>query len=75
MEKVMRFFLFKIFFKITWLLAPNKRRVNQMCDIYMDLLEMEERIKKENEALLYTRKFSNSEGMATIGRKNESRVL
>jgi len=49
MEKVMRFFLFKIFFKITWLLAPNKRRVNQMCDIYMDLLEMEERIKKERE--------------------------
>ena len=37
----MRLFLFKIFFRLTWWLAPDRARVSQMCDIYLKLLEME----------------------------------
>lgn len=37
----MRVFLFKIFFRLTWWIAPDRKSVNQMCDIYLDLLEKE----------------------------------
>ena len=38
----MRFFLFKILFRLTWWVAPNKKRVDQLFEIYSHLLEMEE---------------------------------
>jgi hypothetical protein len=38
----MRFFLFKIFFRLTWWVAPCKDRVDQMFRIYSELLKMEE---------------------------------
>tara|TARA_R110002020_G_scaffold72721_2_gene186955 strand:- start:907 stop:1131 length:225 start_codon:yes stop_codon:yes gene_type:complete len=38
---MMRLFLFKIFFRLTWWLAPDRARVGQMCDIYLKLLETE----------------------------------
>ena len=37
----MRFFLFKILFKLTWWVAPNKKRVDQLFKIYSHLLHME----------------------------------
>ena len=37
----MRIFLFKILFRLTWWVAPNKKMVDLMCDIYLELLEKE----------------------------------
>ena len=37
----MRFFLFKLLFRLTWWVAPERKQVNQMFDIYLNLLEKE----------------------------------
>ena len=38
----MRLFLFNFFFKFTWWLAPHRRKVDQMFEIYLRLVEEEE---------------------------------
>ena len=45
----MRFFLFKILFRLTWWVAPDKKRVDQMCDIYLHLLEQEDELNQKFE--------------------------
>ena len=50
----MRTFLFKILFKLTWWIAPNKRRVNALFTIYTEMVEREdeaERCRKRQEFL------------------------
>tara|TARA_Y100001973_G_C5198716_1_gene336109 strand:+ start:1794 stop:2111 length:318 start_codon:yes stop_codon:yes gene_type:complete len=41
----MRLLLFKILFRLTWWAAPNKQKVDQMCEIYLQIVE-DERQKK-----------------------------
>ena len=41
----MRLFLFKLLFRFTWWVAPDRKRVDQMCDIYLALLDEEDRLK------------------------------
>tara|TARA_Y100001963_G_C6728680_1_gene422746 strand:- start:143 stop:460 length:318 start_codon:yes stop_codon:yes gene_type:complete len=38
----MRLFLFKILFRFTWWIAPNKPRVNKIFEIYLDYVKAEE---------------------------------
>lgn len=38
----MRLFLFKLLFRLTWWMAPNRRRVNKVFQIYEDYLKAEE---------------------------------
>ena len=38
----MRVFLFKILFRITWWIAPNRDRVNKFFDMYIEELEKQE---------------------------------
>ena len=38
----MRLFLFKILFRLTWWIAPNKPRVNKIFDLYLEYIEAEE---------------------------------
>ena len=38
----MRMLLFKFFFRVTWWLAPCKKRVDQLFRMYTELLRMEE---------------------------------
>jgi hypothetical protein len=42
----MRMFLFMLSFRLTWWIAPNKKRVDQLFDMYLKLLDMEEQKKK-----------------------------
>jgi len=39
----MRLFLFKLLFKLTWWIAPNKPRVNKIFEIYSQYIEAEEK--------------------------------
>ena len=39
----MRLFLFKILFRLTWWIAPNRRRVNKIFQIYKEYIEAEEK--------------------------------
>ena len=39
-------FLFMLFFRITWWIAPDKKRVDQLFKIYTHLLKMEEGKKR-----------------------------
>ena len=39
----MRLFLFKILFKFTWWIAPDKDRVNRIFDLYLQEIEREEK--------------------------------
>ncbi len=39
----MRLFLFKILFRLTWWVAPNRRRVNKIFEIYTEHIEAEEK--------------------------------
>jgi len=47
LEEAMRMFLFMTFFRLTWWIAPDKKRVDQLFNIYLHLLEMENQ-KKQN---------------------------
>jgi hypothetical protein len=38
----MRLFLFKILFRLTWWIAPNRPRVNKIFDLYLDYIKEEE---------------------------------
>ena len=38
----MRFFLFKILFKLTWWVAPNKLRINKVFNLYLEYIKAEE---------------------------------
>ena len=42
----MRSFLFKLFFKFTWWLAPDKPRVNKIFELYLEYIKAEEDFKK-----------------------------
>ena len=42
----MRLFLFKLFFKFTWWLAPDKPRVNKIFELYLEYVKAEEDFKK-----------------------------
>ena len=39
----MRLFLFKILFRLTWWIAPNRPRVNKIFQIYEEYIEAEEK--------------------------------
>lgn len=39
----MRLFLFKLLFRLTWWVAPNKPRVNKIFEIYLEYVETEEK--------------------------------
>jgi len=41
----MRIFLFKILFRFTWWIAPDKPRVNKLFDLYLELIETEEQLE------------------------------
>lgn len=50
----MRIFLFKILFKLTWWIAPDRRRVNKLFEMYAEMVEQEEeaeRCRKRQEFL------------------------
>lgn len=38
----MRLFLFKIFFRFTWWLAPDRPRVNRLFDLYLEETKRED---------------------------------
>lgn len=42
----MRFFLFKILFKLTWWAAPNRELVDRLFRLYTELVKMEEQKKR-----------------------------
>jgi len=42
MFSTVRVFLFKILFRITWWVAPDKPRVNKIFDMYLEYVEAEE---------------------------------
>lgn len=42
----MRIFLFKMLFRLTWWVAPNKPRVNKIFDLYLEYIEIEEEYEK-----------------------------
>jgi len=42
----MRLFLFKLLFRLTWWIAPDRRRVNKIFEIYEEYIETEERYIK-----------------------------
>ena len=39
---MIRLFLFKILFKLTWWVAPNKSRVNKIFELYLECVKSEE---------------------------------
>ena len=39
---MIRLFLFKILFKLTWWVAPNKSRVNKIFELYLEYVKSEE---------------------------------
>tara|TARA_R100000008_G_scaffold79602_1_gene61407 strand:- start:199 stop:534 length:336 start_codon:yes stop_codon:yes gene_type:complete len=41
-EEIMRIFLFKILFRLTWWIAPNKPRVNKIFELYLEYIKLEE---------------------------------
>jgi len=57
----MRVFLFKILFRFTWWIAPDKLRVNKLFDLYLELVEAEEQLticeqrQKERDACIRPR--------------------
>ena len=57
----MRVFLFKILFKLTWWVAPNKNRVDKIFEIYLEYIEAEENyikcqeMQKEKDACIRPR--------------------
>ena len=42
----MRNFLFRVLFKLTWWVAPNKPRVNRIFSLYLEYIEAEENYVK-----------------------------
>jgi len=42
----MRLFLFKLFFKFTWWIAPNRPRVNKIFELYLEYIEAEEAFER-----------------------------
>ena len=40
----MRVFVFKLLFRFTWWVAPNKDRVNRIFDLYLEEIEREENV-------------------------------
>ena len=42
----MRLFLFKILFRFTWWIAPDRDRVNRIFDLYLQEIEREEKVKE-----------------------------
>ena len=41
---MIRLFLFKLLFKFTWWIAPDKPRVNRLFDLYLEEIEKEEKL-------------------------------
>lgn len=39
---MMRLFIFKLLFRLTWWVAPNRRRVNKIFEIYEEYIKAEE---------------------------------
>ena len=42
----MRVFLFKLLFRLTWWIAPNRPRVNKLFDLYLEILKKEEQSER-----------------------------
>lgn len=42
----MRLFLFKLLFRLTWWIAPNRPRVNKLFEFYLEYVEAEEEFEK-----------------------------
>ena len=42
----MRLFFFKIFFHLTWWIAPDRKRVNKFFDMYLEELESEKALER-----------------------------
>ena len=40
----MRTFIFKILFRLTWWVAPNRPRVNRIFDLYLEEIKKEEKL-------------------------------
>ena len=57
---MMRLFIFKLLFRLTWWVAPNRRRVNKIFEIYEEYIKAEEDYIKCQERQAQMDSASNS---------------